>query len=93
MSTISNIITGHGCLSRLHEGEQYEFNTQGCECCNVLAGKTLGNDTAKFQHWVNVTGPTEPTEWNLCHECAYAFTYGRDDLDEPLNGYDYYKYY
>jgi hypothetical protein len=90
MSTISNIITGYGCLSQLDEGTQYEFDTRGCECCNELAGKTLGNDVANFDHWVNVTEKTEATEWRLCHECAYGFTYGHDERSDD---YDFDKYY
>jgi hypothetical protein len=90
MSAISDIITGRGCLSQPDESIEYEFDTRGCECCNELAGKTLGNDVANFDHWLNITVTTEPTEWRLCSECSYAFTYGRD---EPNDGYDYDKYY
>ena len=93
MSTIDDIKTGRGILTPLEEDQNYDFSHKGCECCNYKAGRNLGNDTSTFNHFINFK--SEPVEFELCNQCAHNFTYNDDfeESEEPLDNYNYDKYY
>ena len=92
MSNLVEIKNGVGILSSVEEVPYYNFDHNGCECCNSKAGKTLGNDVAVYEHKTDFS--SETLTYNLCGECAYSFSYGEEDYDdEPEDNYDYDKYY